>query len=174
MQALTFNDVTLSMIDRDGEQWLTVRDIARALYPYKGYPQSDTPFEKRVLKLYGRHKEEFTSNMTSLIDVQTSGGIQKIRVFSLRGAHLLGMLARSERAKQFRRWVLDLIEQHKKEIDALQTEYHQAIVAYEIGRETASIHGKGLNQWKKRRPNMTKRVQLAMQKIQPDLFIQQF
>ncbi len=171
MKEIIFNDVTLSVIDRNGEQWLTVRDIAKALYPYKGYPQSDPPFEKRVLKLYGRHKEEFTDKMTSLIDVQTAGGIQKVRVFSLRGAHLLGMLARSERAKQFRRWVLDLIEKHENEIGLLTTEYHQAIVAYEIGRETASVHGKGLASWKQKKPTAQSRIKRIQRQMQPDLFL---
>lgn len=175
MKEIIFNDVTLSVIDKNGEQWLSTLDIAKALYPYKkgykGCPQSEAPFEKRVRNLYSRHKEEFTDEMTALIDVQTDGGIQKIRVFSLRGAHLLGMFARSERAKKFRRWVLDLIEAHQNEISALQTEYHQAIVAYEIGRETASIHGKGLNQWKHRKSDAMERVNRIAQQIQPDLFL---
>lgn len=96
--------------------------------------------------------------------------MQKIRVFSLRGAHLLGMFARSERAKQFRRWVLDLIEKHQHELSALQIEYHQAITAYEIGEKTASIHGKGLSKWKHRKPQIKERLANIMKQIQPDMF----
>jgi hypothetical protein len=33
-----------------------------------------------------------------------------VRIFSLRGAHLLGMFARTARAAEFRRWVLDILE----------------------------------------------------------------
>ena len=33
-----------------------------------------------------------------------------MRVFSLRGCHLLGMLARTKVAKEFRHWVLDVLE----------------------------------------------------------------
>lgn len=109
--------------------------------------------------------------MTALIDVQTDGGMQKIRMFSLRGAHLIGMLSRAERAKEFRRWVLDLIDRHKQEISALQTEYHQAIAILEIGGATASIHGKGLNQWKYRKRDALERVNRVTKQMQPDLFL---
>ena len=33
-----------------------------------------------------------------------------MRVFSLRGAHLLAMFARTPKAKEFRRWVLDILD----------------------------------------------------------------
>ena len=92
MAELTFATLTIQTIDRDGERWLTISNIAAALYPYenKGGSQSEAPFEKRVRNLYARHAEEFSDSMTALIEVQTAGGVQKIRVFSLRGAHLLG------------------------------------------------------------------------------------
>lgn len=171
MKEIIFNDVTLSVINKDGQQWITTSDLAKALYPYERWGQNDPTFNKRVIKTYNRNKDEFTKKMTSLIDAQTPSGVQKVRVFSLRGAHLIAMLTRSERAKEFRIWVLDLIEAHQNEISALQTEYHQAIVAYEIGRETASIHGKGLNQWKHRKSDAMERVNRIAQQIQPDLFL---
>lgn len=34
----------------------------------------------------------------------------KVRVFSLRGAHLIAMFARTPVAKEFRRWVLDILD----------------------------------------------------------------
>ena len=114
MTTLTFQDKTLHVIDRNGDKWLTVNDIAAALYPtnQRG-SQSETPFVSRVRMLYKRNAEEFSDSMTALVDIETEGGVQKIRVFSLRGAHLLGMLARTKKAKEFRRWVLDIIEQHR-------------------------------------------------------------
>lgn len=35
--------------------------------------------------------------------------MRETRIFSLRGCHLLGMLAKTETAKAFRRWVLDVL-----------------------------------------------------------------
>ena len=48
--------------------------------------------------------------MTQVIELPTAGGKQQVRVFSLRGCHLLGMLARTKVAKEFRHWVLDVLE----------------------------------------------------------------
>lgn len=170
MKEIIFNGVTLSVIDRGGEKWLTASDLAKALYPYERWGQNDPTFNKRVIKTYNRNKDEFTEKMTSLIDAQTPSGTQKVRVFSLRGAHLVAIFTRSKRAKQFRAWVLDLIEEHKNELSALQIEYHQAIAAYEIGRETASIHGKGLSQWRHKKPHVKERLANVMRQIQPDMF----
>lgn len=173
MAELTFATLTIQTIDRDGERWLTISDIAAALYPYenKGGSQSEAPFEKRVRNLYARHAEEFSDSMTALIEVQTAGGMQKTRVFSLRGAHLLGMFARSKRAKAFRRWVLDIIEQHRHEAGILTTEYHQALAALALAQETASLHGRGLNLWRQRKTGLRERVQALLARMQPDMFI---
>ena len=172
MATLTFQDRTLHVIDRDGERWLTIRDITAALYPVdKGGAQSEAPFEKRVRNLYARHAEEFSDSMTALIEVQTAGGVQKTRVFSLRGAHLLGMLARTKKAKEFRRWVLDIIEQHRHDAGILTTEYHQALASLALAQETASLHGRGLNLWRQRKTGLRERVQALLARMQPDMFI---
>lgn len=171
MTKLVFQETTLNVIDKNGTKWLTTADIARALYgTQKGVSQNDTPLYSRVAKLYARHNEEFTDKMTSLIEVQTSSGIQTVRVFSLRGAHLLGMLARSERAKEFRRWVLDIIEQHQDETSVLITQYHQALAALEAGSRTASMAGRELNRWQKDKSNLQQRLHKIASKLQPSLF----
>jgi hypothetical protein len=48
--------------------------------------------------------------MTALVKLPTGGGEQETRIFSLRGAHLLGMFARTPIAADFRRWVLDILD----------------------------------------------------------------
>ncbi|MFN2858042.1 P22AR C-terminal domain-containing protein, partial [Escherichia coli] len=48
------------------------------------------------------------------LDLSTSKSTRnlkkKVRVFSLRGAHLIAMFARTPVAKEFRRWVLDILD----------------------------------------------------------------
>ncbi len=53
--------------------------------------------------------------MTALIELQTAGGKQQVRVFSLRGAHLIAMFARTKVAKDFRKWVLDILDREISE-----------------------------------------------------------
>lgn len=172
MANLIFGGTSLNVIDRNGDKWLTVNDIAAALYPSgERGSQTATPFVTRVRDLYRRHAEEFTDSMTALIEMEGAGGRQKVRVFSLRGAHLLGMFARSKKAKEFRRWVLDIIERHRDEAGILTTEYHQALAALALAQETASLHGRGLNLWRQRKPGLRERVQALLARMQPDMFI---
>lgn len=107
-----FNDLTFTVIDRDGAPWITATDLARAL----GYSRED-----KVAQIYQRNAVEFTDSMTALfrrsvsqpqIEVVDRGNVTNlsIRIFSLRGAHLVAMFARTPVAKEFRRWVLDVLE----------------------------------------------------------------
>ena len=100
--ALVFQDTEFDIVDLHGTPWLRCPQIGGAL----GYGDA----AKKVLELYARNSDEFTPDMTQILDLPTAGGIQPVRIFSLRGAHLLGMLSRTERAAAFRRWVLDVLE----------------------------------------------------------------
>ncbi|QIM63184.1 hypothetical protein A1D29_07770 [Pasteurellaceae bacterium Orientalotternb1] len=102
MTTLTFQNTTLSAINHNDQIWLTAQDVGKGL----GYrnPTSD------VKRIYERNIDEFTPNMTALVDLQTAGGMQKVRVFSLRGTHLIAMFSHTKLAKEFRKWVLDILD----------------------------------------------------------------
>lgn len=100
--ALSFHDTKFEVVDLDGEPWLRSPQIGGALGYAKGADSID--------KLYKTNAAEFTEAMTQVVDLPSAGGIQKTRIFSLRGAHLLGMLARTAVAIEFRRWVLDILD----------------------------------------------------------------
>ena len=103
-QSLCFNDFTFSPVTRDNQPWFKSSEIARAL----GYAREDT-----LSRLYDRNADEFTENMTQVVEnLDTVNLTVRVRIFSLRGCHLLAMFARTPVAKAFRRWVLDVIEQY--------------------------------------------------------------
>lgn len=116
-----FQDTEIQVLDVQGRVWLTAADLSRAL----GYKKAS-----RVSELYQRNKDEFTEDMTTVIELQTNESAEtrnlrasknlqtKTRIFSTHGCHLVGMLARTDRAKEFRRWVLDVL-------DGLNKEKHQ-------------------------------------------------
>lgn len=86
--------------------WLTSSDVAKAL----GYKST-----KSISNLFAQYEDEFSSGMTMVIESVTNGingssRRMKVRVFSLRGAHLIAMFARTPVAKEFRRWVLDILD----------------------------------------------------------------
>ncbi|MFA7243535.1 MAG: BRO family protein, partial [Sulfuricellaceae bacterium] len=104
--ALVFQSTAFDIVDRNGQPWLRVQQIAVAL----GYKRRDV-----LQQVYAAHADEFTESMTAVVKLPTAGGEQETRIFSLRGCHLLAMLSRTKIAKEFRRWVLDILD---KEIGA--------------------------------------------------------
>lgn len=106
---LQFESVTFNVIDRNGQPWLRVGQIAQA-FGYKDH--------RDCSKLYARNADEFSDSMCSVVKLPTAGGVQEVRIFSLRGAHLLAMFARTPKAQAFRRWVLDILD---KEVGAGET-----------------------------------------------------
>lgn len=112
-QILVFQNTELTTISRNGQVWIRLAELANALYG-KGGVKSDVPFDggvRQLQSLFQRRADEFTSSMTTLVEHMTAGGKQMVRIFSLRGAHLLAMFARTPVAKAFRRWVLDILDQ---------------------------------------------------------------
>ncbi|HAV3650241.1 TPA: alpha/beta hydrolase [Acinetobacter baumannii] len=128
--ALSFNEVKFNPVVRDnGQIYLTAGELAQAL-DYKSV--------KSVSNLYNSNKDEFTDSMTQVIESLTSGNIEvtdsvtskqtrnlkkKVRVFSLRGCHLIAIFARTAVAKQFRKWVLDVLD---KEVGAPVAKTHKS------------------------------------------------
>lgn len=115
-QALTFNDITLTPIPHQNSLWIRAAELARAL----GYSDDSI-----VSRLYRKHSDEFTPEMTQLIGIRAEdqngllGNSGRCRIFSLRGCHLVAMFARTPVAKAFRKWVLDVLEKYAAEQTAL-------------------------------------------------------
>lgn len=99
---LVFNNTPLPVITLNNQIWITSREIAKAL----NYSSS-----KSVTDLYNKYNEEFTPFMSQVVKSKTSGNYRKkTRIFSLRGAHLIAMFSRTPIAKEFRKWVLDILD----------------------------------------------------------------
>ena len=105
--ALSFHSTTFGIVDHQGQPWLKANEIAQAL----GYAD-----ESAINRIYARRSDEFTEKMTLTVNLTVKGfgngnSEKEVRIFSLRGAHLLAMFARTSVAKEFRTWVLDVLEQ---------------------------------------------------------------
>lgn len=126
--ALTFHKTTFSVIEHtDGQIWLRGQEISAAL----GMANA-----RQLSELYKSNVAEFTDSMTALVKMPTTGGPQDVRIFSLRGAHLLGMFSRTDRSPEFRRWVLDVLEQtHHTTAPALPGELDKVVAERDALRE---------------------------------------
>lgn len=99
---LAFHNIQFNIVTRNNQIWLTAVEIAQALQ-YKT--------ENSVSRIYARNADEFTPGMSERVNLTSSGNLTKtVRIFSLRGAHLIAMFARTPVAKEFRRWVLDILD----------------------------------------------------------------
>ena len=136
--ALSFHEVNFNPIaQHDGQIWLKASELAQAL----GYSRVDS-----VTRLYNSNNDEFDETMTQVIDFientdsvlskKQANLVNRIRIFSLRGCHLLAMFARTKVAKEFRKWALNVLAKavgapiaktHKSERTALH-EAHALLV----------------------------------------------
>ncbi|MBY6223586.1 helix-turn-helix domain-containing protein [Ferrimonas balearica] len=104
---LTFERTPLTVTAHQGQPHLSASELAKAL----GYQDSYA-----VSQIYHRNQDEFSPDMTLTINLMVKGfgggqSAKPVRLFSPRGCHLVAMLARTARAKAFRHWVLDVLEQ---------------------------------------------------------------
>ena len=132
LATLSFNGNDLNPVERDGQIWMTASDLAKAL-SYKN--------SKSVTNLFNANSSEFTSGMTRVIDSVTNGinGSKRkmaVRIFSLRGCHMIAMFARTDIAKSFRKWVLDILD---REVGAPVIEQPPAIADADWVRYSRSM-----------------------------------
>ena len=118
--ALSFNEVNFTPVQQNGQIWLTASELAGAL----GYAKSDA-----VTQVYERNKDEFNASMTLTLNLRVKGfgngnSEKESRIFSLRGAHLIAMFSKTAIAKQFRKWVLDILD---REVLGKQIESRQSV-----------------------------------------------
>lgn len=130
-EPLSFNHVIFKPVELNDDQiWLTSLQLAQAL----GYKRIDS-----VSQIYRRNADEFSENMTQVIDFlenvkltfsdKTKKNFENInltvtdeaeyltnktRIFSLRGCHLVALFSRTKNAKDFRKWVLDILDREIK------------------------------------------------------------
>lgn len=101
MNSLSFNAIQFHPVQQNDDQiWITSTELANML----GYSRSD-----KVTQIFNRKADEFTSKMTQVIENPQTVNLT-VRIFSLRGAHLIAMFARTPVAKEFRKWALDILE----------------------------------------------------------------
>ncbi|EAW8461886.1 hypothetical protein LWN08_004889 [Salmonella enterica] len=124
---LTFQEFTFNPVMENGAIWLTSTELAKVL----GYKKTDA-----ISQIYSRNSDEFTTSMTMTLKmsvVRKTGVVDiPVRAFSLRGAHLISMFANTPVAKEFRRWVLDILDREvgSAGADRLPTKFHQRVMLY--------------------------------------------
>lgn len=167
--ALSFNNVDLTPIDNgDGQIWVTSSELAKAL----NYKRSD-----KVTQIYNRNADEFTDSMTLTLKMGVKGfgngnSEKEVRLFSLRGCHLIAMFSSTDVAKKFRKWVLDILDAHVAneptyKLGDLQKISDRIDAEYALGFSYASQGGKEMYQWKVKKPRLEARKAAVLELMQP-------
>lgn len=126
MNSLSFNTIS-SNPTNDGQIWITSSDLARSL---------DYAREDSVSRIYDRKSDEFASDMTLTVKLTVKGfgngnSEKEMRIFSLHCCHLITFFARTLVAKEFRKWVLDVLEN--------EIQLHQIDTRVKINSEQEAI-----------------------------------
>ncbi|HGJ5876994.1 MAG TPA: Bro-N domain-containing protein [Arsenophonus sp.] len=102
MTTLVFRNTVLKTISHNGRIWFTSAELAKVFQ----YATSNA-----VTMLYKQNSNEFSVGMSETIESTLSANLKaRTHIFSLRGAHLVAMFARTPVAKEFRKWVLDILD----------------------------------------------------------------
>ena len=91
-----FNNHSIELIQHNGQAFISGTQIGRVI---------ELAQRDGVAKIYNRHREEFTDDMTTTVRC----GKSTIRIFNREGAWLIGMFARTPKAAEFRKWVLKVL-----------------------------------------------------------------
>ena len=111
LKTVSFNNYNIDILEHKGEQYMTSKAIAEAL----GYKRNDS-----VSYLYRSNKDEFTNEMSRNVKLTSRTKLKyQTRIFNRRGAWLIAMFAKTKKAKEFRKWALDTLEnkQEQPQID---------------------------------------------------------
>lgn len=143
---LMFHSTAVQSVNHNNQIWITSTELAKLLQ----YSRTD-----KVTQIYNRNSDEFTSKMTETLKMRLSGNLQKtVRIFSLRGAHLIAMFANTEVAKEVRKWLLDLADKEIGISETISLEQQQAIQqavnerVYRTGERHQAIYSKLHQQFK--------------------------
>ena len=147
---LMFHSTAVQSFNHNNQIWITSTELSKLL------KYSDS---KSVTKIYSRNSDEFTNKMTMVVKLTTNGinnslREKSVRIFSLRGAHLIAMFANTEIAKEVRKWLLDLADKEMGVSETISLEQQQAIQqavnerVYRTGERHQAIYSKFHQQFK--------------------------
>lgn len=91
-----FHGEPINIIEHAGKRWLTSDEIGKCL----GYTAGEE--RRAILRLYKRHRDEFTEQDVAVVNLTTLKGDRQTRIFSDTGCIKLGFFAKTRIGKDFR------------------------------------------------------------------------
>lgn len=100
-----------NFLKKDKSFWMDAETLGRHL----GYQRP----EVSVRIVYNRNFEEL-DNFSRVVEMDGTGGKRTKRIFSEQGCYVVAMLARTDRAKAFRKSLAEFLVRHRKQYEEMQ------------------------------------------------------
>lgn len=102
LQTVQFNTTPITIIDHNGEGWMTGEDIGKAL----GYGDPRVA----VHKIFDRNRDELEDYSTVVKLVTVDGKERETRVYNEEGMIIITFLSKQPKAVMFRRWTAGVLK----------------------------------------------------------------
>lgn len=146
-QLRLFEETPIRYIERDGEPWFTSEEIGRQL-------EYSEP-RRSVNLLFQKNKPELEQYSTVIKTMTVDGKSRDMRVFNEEGVYLLSLLARTDKAREFRSRVAKLLREMRQrrlelarqagQVEALDAVSQLSVCQYAILPQALKYRDMGLN-----------------------------
>lgn len=102
LQSYQFNEHAITLVDHNGDRWMTGEDIGNAL----GY----TNPRDQISKIYERNKSELDGYSVTVKLTATDGKLYDTRVYNEEGVIIITFLSKQPKAVAFRRWAAAVLK----------------------------------------------------------------
>lgn len=138
--SVEFHGEPINIIEHSGKRWLASEEVGKCL----GYTAGEE--RRAILKLYKRHRDEFTDQDTGVVNLTTPGGMQQTRIFSDTGCIKLGFFAKTRVGKEFRNFASEKLASAKQPQPIInESVRHELLTARPLWAKIQRYFALGLN-----------------------------
>jgi prophage antirepressor-like protein len=127
IQIHQFNQIPVSVVDHNGDGWMTGDDIGTALE--YNHPRDS------VTNIFERNREELEEYSTTIKLMAVDGKERDIRVYNEEGVMMIAFFSKQPKAAAFRKWAVGVLKayrnkeltQQSQEIISLQTQLVESL-----------------------------------------------
>lgn len=106
LQTFQFNNIPVSVIDRNGEGWMAGEDIGLAL------EYADDP-KNSIRKIFERNRNDLEEYSVTVKLTATDGKQYDTRVYNEEGVMMIGFFSKQPKAVAFRQWAVKVLKAYR-------------------------------------------------------------
>lgn len=107
IQTYQFNQIPVSVIDHNGDGWMTGDDVGKSL-------EYNQP-RKRINEIFSRYRDELEEFSVDLKLRSTDGKLYNMRVYNEEGVMMLAFFSKQPKAAAFRKWAVSVLKSYRQQ-----------------------------------------------------------